>query len=124
MTFQPWRRYTDANGYTKYDAKELELHPVVKELAMSTPFVARARAWSWQEQDRKGGTTAVNTGTNFAPWVSSNIEGVACYFEAVMRKFRAHRPDLIPPDEQISTLGGQIAIALDLSAANPTLSFE
>lgn len=122
--FQPWRTYRDANGYLKYDAKELELHPVVKELAMNTAFVNRARAWSWSEQARKGGTTAVNTGANFAPWVDSNIEGVAVYFEAVMRKFRAHRPDLIPAEEMICSLGGQVALTLDLSASNPLLNFD
>lgn len=122
--WHPWTRVRKDNGMWGYEAKPLELHPVVHELLQSTAFVSRARAWSWVEQARKGGTTVPNTGTNFAPWIDSPREGVAEYWHAVLSKHRAHRPDLVPPDEMICSLSGQMALALDLSAANPLLVFE
>lgn len=124
MSWNPAEYVRDENGRWRWKAKEAEKNPVVRELAMNTAFVARAKAWSWQEQARKGATNVPQDLTKFAPWIASNIEGVAEYWHAVMRLHRAHRPDLVPADEMISSLGGQVAIALDLSAANPTLSFE
>jgi hypothetical protein len=119
--WNPWYRERDANGYTKFHAKPAEHNnPIVRELAMSSAFVARARAWSWSKQ---GATNVPTDLTRFAPWVDSNIEGVAEYWHAVMSKFRAHRPDLVPTDEAISSLSGGVAIALDLSAIDPLLVF-
>ncbi|PPD29019.1 MAG: hypothetical protein CTY20_07895 [Hyphomicrobium sp.] len=119
--WNPWYRERDANGYTKFHAKPAEHNPIVRELAMSSAFVARARAWSWSKQ---GATNKPQDLTRFAPWVDSNIEGVAEYWHAVMRMHRTHRPDLIPPDEMICSLAGQVALALDLSAGNPLLQFD
>ncbi len=124
MAWNPAEYVRDENGRWRWKAKPAEQNPVVRELAMNTAFVNRARAWSWAEQARKGGTSEPQDLGKFAPWIASNIEGVAEYWHAVMRLHRAHRPDLMPPDEMISTLGGQAALALDLSAPNPLLLFE
>jgi len=121
MAWNPAEYVRGENGVWHWKAKPAEQNPVVRELAMNTAFVARAKAWSWS---RQGATSVPQDLTRFAPWIDSNIEGVAEYWHAVMRLHRAHRPDLVPPDEMISTLGGQVAIALDLSAANPMLSFS
>lgn len=124
MTWNPAYLERGADGRWRWVAKPAEQNPVCRELAMNTAFVNRARAWSWAEQARKGATSVPQDLTKFAPWIASNIEGVAEYWHATMRLHRAHRPDLVPADEMISTLGGQIAIALDLSAANPLLNFD
>lgn len=121
MAWNPAEYVRDENGRWHWKAKPAEQNPVVRELAMNTAFVTRARAWSWS---RQGTTNVPQDLTKFAPWIASNIEGVAEYWHATMRLHRAHRPDLVPVDEMISTLGGQIAIALDLSAANPLLQFD
>lgn len=121
MTWNPAEPILGDNGIWHWHAKPAEQNPVVRELAMNTAFVNRARAWSWS---RQGPTSIPQDLSKFAPWVGSNIEGVAEYWHAVMRTFRAHRPDLVPRDEAISSLGGQVAIALDLSAINPLLNFN
>lgn len=120
MSWNPAEYVRDENGRWRWKAKPAEQNPVVRELAMNSAFVARAKAWSWSKQ---GATNEPQDLTRFAPWIASNIEGVAEYWHATMRLHRAHRPDLVPADEMISSWGGQVAIALDLSAANPLLQF-
>ena len=119
--WQPWERVRKDNGMWGVQAKPLEIHPVVHTLLENSVFLGRAKAWSWSKQ---GATNVPQDLTKFAPWISSPREGVAEYWHAVMTKFRAHRPDLVPTDEAISSLSGQTAIALDLSAINPLLNFD
>lgn len=112
-----FRFVSDAKGYTKREMKPLRELPFVRELAMSTTFVTRAKAWSWHVQ---GPTEVPNTGSNWAPWVPNGPEGVAEYYHAVLSRHQAHRPDLVT---ETTSLEDCVALALALSSANPLLDF-